>query len=37
MQFNIDIVKINSTMTYLTEVAWNWFKMGLNQEDRNIL
>jgi len=33
MQFNMDIAKINFTMTYLTGVAQNWFEVGLNQED----
>jgi len=36
-QFNMDIAKINFAMTYLTEVAQNWFEMGLNQEDQGIL
>jgi len=35
-QFNIDIVKINFAMTYLTGVAQNWFEVGLNQEDQSI-
>jgi len=30
VQFNIDIVKINFTMTYFTRVAQDWFEMGLN-------
>ena len=29
-QFNIDIAKINFAMTYLTEVAQDWFEIGLN-------
>jgi len=29
-QFNIDIVKINFAMIYLTRVAQNWLEMGLN-------
>jgi len=29
-QFNIDIVKINFAMTYLTGVAQDWFEVGLN-------
>jgi len=29
----MDIMKINFAMTYLTEVAQNWFEVGLNQED----
>jgi len=33
----MDIVKINFTMTYLTGVAQDWFKEGLNQEDQGIL
>jgi len=36
-QFDIDIVKINFAMTYLTEVAQDWFEVGLNQEDQGIL
>jgi len=36
-QFNTDIAKINFTITYLTGVAQDWFKVGLNQEDQNIL
>jgi len=36
-QFNMDIVKINFTMTYLTGVAQDWFEVGLNQEDQGIL
>jgi len=36
-QFDIDIAKINFTMTYLTRVAQNWFEMGLNQKDQDIL
>jgi len=37
VQFNTDIVKINFAMTYLTEVAQDWFEIGLNQEDQSIL
>jgi len=33
----MDIAKINFTMTYLTGVAQDWFKVGLNQEDQGIL
>ena len=33
----MDIAKINFVMTYLTGVAQNWFEVGLNQEDQNIL
>ena len=33
----MNIAKINFAMTYLTRVAQNWFEMGLNQEDQNIL
>jgi len=33
----MDIAKINFTITYLTRVAQNWFEVGLNQEDQNIL
>ena len=29
-QFNMDIVKINFAMTYLTGVAQNWFEVSLN-------
>ena len=36
-QFNMDIVKINFAMTYLTGVAQDWFEVGLNQEDQGIL
>ena len=31
------IAKINFAMTYLTGVAQDWFKVGLNQEDQGIL
>ena len=37
VQFNIDIVKINFTMTYLTRVVQDQFEVGLNQKDQNIL
>ena len=30
MQFDINITKINFTITYLTRVAQNWFEVGLN-------
>ena len=33
----MDIAKINFTMTYLTGVVQDWFKVGLNQEDQSIL
>jgi len=33
VQFDMDIVKINFAMTYLTGVAQDWFEVGLNQED----
>jgi len=33
----MNIAKINFAMTYLTGVAQNWFKIGLNQEDSGIL
>ena len=33
----MDIAKINFAITYLTGVAQNWFKVGLNQEDQGIL
>ena len=36
-QFDIDIMKINFTMTYITGVAQDWFEVGLNQEDQSIL
>jgi len=36
-QYDIDVAKINFVMTYLTEVAQNWFEVGLNQEDQSIL
>ena len=32
-QFNMDIVKINFIMIYLTGVAQDWFEIGLNQKD----
>ena len=37
MQFDTDIVKINFAISYLTRVAQNWFEVGLNQEDQDIL
>ena len=36
-QFDTDIAKINFVMTYLTGVVQNWFEVGLNQEDQDIL
>jgi len=33
----MDIAKINFAMIYLIEIAQNWFKVDLNQEDQNIL
>ena len=30
VQFDIDIVKINFTITYLTGVAQDWFEVGFN-------
>ena len=36
-QFDMDIAKINFVMTYLTRVAQDWFEVGLNQEDQDIL
>ena len=33
----MDIAKINFAITYLTRVAQNWFKIGLNQKDQSIL
>ena len=37
VQFDMDIVKINFTMTYLTRVVQDWFEVDLNQEDQGIL
>jgi len=37
VQFDMNIVKINFAMTYLTGVAQDWFEVGLNQEDQGIL
>ena len=37
MQFNMDIVKINFAMTYLTGVIQDWFEINLNQKDQDIL
>jgi len=37
VQFDMDIVKINFAITYLTGVAQDWFEVGLNQEDQDIL
>ena len=36
-QFDMDIAKINFTMTYLTGVVQDQFEVGLNQEDQGIL
>jgi len=36
-QFDMNIVKINFAMIYLTGVAQDWFEVGLNQEDQSIL
>jgi len=33
MQFNMDITKINFTITYLTGVVQDQFEVGLNQKD----
>jgi len=33
VQFDMDIAKINFAMTYLTEVAQDWFEVGFNWED----
>jgi len=33
----MDITKINFAMSYLTGVAQDWFEVGLNQKDQNIL
>jgi len=33
MQFNMDITKINFTITYLTGVVQDRFEVGLNQKD----
>jgi len=30
MQFDMDIAKINFTITYLTGIAQDWFEVGLN-------
>ena len=35
-QFNMDIVKINFAITYLTGIAQDQFEIGLNQEDQSI-
>ena len=32
-QFDMDIAKINVTITFFTGVAQDWFEVGLNQED----
>ena len=37
VQFDTDIAKINFAMSYLTGVAQDWFEVGLNQEDQDIL
>ena len=37
VQFDMNIVKINFVITYLTGVAQDWFEVSLNQEDQNIL
>ena len=37
VQFNMDIAKINFAIIYLTGVAQDWFEVGLNQEDQDIL
>ena len=37
VQFDIDIVKINFTMTYLTGVVQDWLEIGFNQKDQGIL
>jgi len=37
VQFDMDIVKINFAMTYLTGVVQDWFEVGFNQEDQGIL
>ena len=36
-QFDMDIVKINFAMIYLTGVTQDWFEVDLNQEDQGIL
>ena len=33
VQFDMDIVKINFLIIYLTRVAQDWFDIGLNQKD----
>ena len=35
-QFNIDIVKVNFTMSYLTRVVQSWFEIRLGQKDQKI-
>ena len=37
VQFNMDIVKINFIMTYLTKVVQDQFEVSLNQEDQDII
>ena len=37
MHFNIDIAKINFAITYLIEVAQDWFEISLNQKNQGIL
>ena len=37
MQFDTDIAKFIFAMTYLTRVVQDWFEVGLNQKDQNIL
>ena len=37
VQFDMNIMKINFAMTYLTGVAQDQFEVGLNQEDQGIL
>jgi len=37
VQFDMDIAKINFAITYLTGIIQDWFEVGLNQEDQNIL
>ena len=37
MWFNTNIVKINFIMIYFARVAQDWFEIGFNQKDQNIL
>jgi len=33
----MDIVKINFAITYLTEITQDWFEIGFNQKNQDIL